>query len=120
MEKSTALSHDLFDEVVQSTFIFSHCLSEGDLCFQYVLLNDAQRDQRIQVATEKRNKQLEKLTKIKNKKVALRELARKQEQQKQEKQVGFSVLPNRISSLHHCTHFLLVVLNHFTLTSKYF
>ena len=88
--------------------------------FQYVLLNDAQRDQRIQVATEKRNKQLEKLTKIKNKKVALRELARKQEQQKQEKQVGFSVLPNRISSLHHCTHFLLVVLNHFTLTSKYF
>ena len=85
--------------------------------FQYVLLNDAQRDQRIQVATEKRNKQLEKLTKIKNKKVALRELARKQEQQKQEKQVGFSILFNRISSLHHCAYSQLIVLSRFTLTS---
>lgn len=67
------------------------------LCtFQYVLLNDAQRNHRIQVATEKRNKQLEKLTKMKNKKVALRELARKQEQQKLEKQVCIQVKKTKI------------------------
>ena len=52
-----------------------------------MLLNDKERDERIEIANEKRNKQMEKLNKIKAKKEALKETARKIEQAKAEKEV---------------------------------
>ncbi|XP_067934838.1 bromodomain adjacent to zinc finger domain protein 2B-like isoform X2 [Watersipora subatra] len=80
-----------WEMLTKEHFSFNTRVKLGDFMEQkpgekYVLLNDTERDERIESSNEKRNKQLEKFNKMKAKKEAVKETARRLELAKVEKE----------------------------------